>query len=118
MRDKTMKISKAAVSISLAIAGLVVSSSAFALPGLSGQAPESSVKQCVAEIGEQANYDNAGRVRHVVDSKHWRGGRGHRITIATTVFGIDGNEVIREYVTVCAVSNHAVTKHFKIKEKS
>ena len=113
-----MKISKAAVSISLAIAGLIVSSSAFALPGLSGQAPESSIKQCVAEIGEHANYDNAVRVRHVVDSEHRRGGRGHMITIDTTVFGVDGSEVIREYATVCAVSNSSVTKHFKIKEKS
>ena len=40
------------------------------------------------------------------------------ITIDTTVFGVDGSEVIREYATVCAVSNHAVTKYFKIKEKS
>lgn len=113
-----MKISTAAISISLAIAGFVFSPSAFALPGLSAQAPESSVLQCVAEIGEQANYDNASRVRHVVESKHRRGGRGHKITIDTIVFGVDGSEVIREYATVCAVSNSAVTKYFKIKEKS
>jgi len=113
-----MKISTAAVSISLAIAGFVFSASAFALPGLSSQAPQSSIKQCVAEIREQANYDDAGRVLHVVESKHRRGGRGHEITIDTTVFGVDGNEVIREYATVCSVSNSAVTKYFKINEKS
>lgn len=110
-----MKITKAAVS--LAVAGLVLSGSAFALPGFSEQAPESSVKQCVAEIGEQANYENAGRVRHVVDSKERRVS-GHTITVETTVFGVDGYEVIREYATVCAVSDKAETKHFKIKEKS
>jgi hypothetical protein len=116
-RRKTMKVSRTAVSTSLAVAGLVVSSSAFALPGFSEQAPESSVQQCVAQIGEQANYDNAGRVRHVVDSKERRVS-GHTIKIDTTVFGIDGSEVIREYTTVCAVSDNAETKHFKIKEKS
>jgi len=116
-RRKTMKVSKAAVSTSLAIAGLVVSSSAFALPGFSEQAPESSVQQCVTQIGEQANYDNAGRVRHVVESKERRVS-GHTIKIDTLVFGADGSEVIREYTTVCAVSDDAETKHFKIKEKS
>jgi hypothetical protein len=116
-RRENMKISKVAVSTTLAIAGLVVSSSAFALPGFSEQAPESSVKQCIAEIGEQANYDNAGRVRHLVESKERRVS-GHTIKIDTTVFGLDGSEVIREYTTVCAVSDSAETKHFNIKEKS
>ena len=112
-----MKISKAAASTLLAIAGLVVSSSAFALPSFTEQVPESSVRQCVALIGEQANYDNAGRVRHVVDSKERRVS-GHTMKIGTTVFAVDGSEVIREYTTICAVSDDAITRHFKIKEKS
>ena len=112
-----MKISQFAISTSLAIAGFVMSTSAFALPGFSEQAPASSVQQCVAQIGEEANYENAGRVRHEVDSKERRAG-GHTITINTTVFGVDGDEVIREYATVCAVSDNSETKRFKIKEKS
>ena len=112
-----MKVSKAAVSTALAIAGLVVSSGAFALPGFTEQAPASSIEQCVAQIGEQANYDNAGRVRHLVESKERRVS-GHTIKIDTIVFGIDGSEVIREYTTICAVSDDAVTRRFKIKEKS
>ena len=112
-----MKTSKAAVSISLAIAGLIISSSAFAQTGNLEQPPESSIKQCVAEIGEQANYNKASRVRHVVDFKERRVS-GHKFYIDTTVFGIDGSEVIREYATVCAISDEAETKRFKIKEKS
>ena len=112
-----MKISKAAISTSLAIAGLVVSSSAFALPPASEQVPDSTVKQCVAEVGEQASYKDAGRVRHVVGSKEQRFS-GHKLTIETTVFGVDGSEVIREYATVCAVSDDAKLRRFKIKEKS
>ncbi len=112
-----MNIRKRAVSVSLAVAGLIISSSAFALPGFSEQAPESSIQQCVAEIGEQANYENAARVRHEVNSKERRVS-GHTIKIDTTVFGADGLEVIREYATVCAVSDNTETKHFKIKQKS
>ena len=112
-----MKIHRAAVSTSLAIAGLVITSSAFALPENSEQPPESSIQQCVAEIGEHANYNSASRVRHVVDFKERRFS-GHKFYIDTTVFGIDGSEVIREYATVCSVSDEAETKRFKIKEKS
>ena len=112
-----MKINHYAVATSLAIAGFVMSSSAFALPGFSEQAPSSSVQQCVAQIGEQANYENAGRVRHEVDSKERRVS-GHTITINTIVFGADGDDVIREYATVCAVSDDSEMKRFKIREKS
>jgi hypothetical protein len=116
-RRKIVKAQKTAVSTSLAIAGLIFSSSAFAQPGDSEQPPESSIQQCVAQIGEQANYDDAARVRHVVDFKQRRVS-GHKFYIDTTVFGNDGSEVIREYATVCAISDDAVTKRFKIKEKS
>lgn len=112
-----MKITKVSVSVSLAVAGLVVSAGAFAMPGFSEQAPMSSVEQCVAEIGKQANYDSAGRVRHEVDSKERRVG-GYTIMIDTKVFAADGSEIIREYATVCAISDQSETKVFKIKEKS
>ena len=112
-----MKISKYALSTSLAIAGLVVSSNAAALPGFSEQAPASSVQICVAQIGEQANYEDAGRVRHEVDSKERRVS-GHSIWVDTTVFNANGDEVIREYATFCAISDDGETKRFKIRQKS
>lgn len=112
-----MKISKFAASTSLAVAGLFLSGSAFALPGFVKQVPMSSVEQCVVQIGEQANYEDAGHVRHEVDSEERRVG-GHTMTIKTIVFGADGDEVIREYATVCAVSGKSETKKFKIREKS
>ena len=112
-----MKISKYAVSTSLAIVGLVISSNAAALPGFYEQAPASSVQICVAQIGEQANYADAGRVRHEVDSKERRV-NGHTIAIDTTVFSASGDEVIREYATVCVVTDDTEMKRFKIREKS
>jgi hypothetical protein len=111
-----MKINKYAVSTSLAIAGLIISSNAAALPGFSEQAPASSVQLCVAQIREQANYEDAGRVRHEVDSKERRVS-GHTIRIDTTVFSALGDEVIREYATICAVSDDAETKRFTIRQK-
>jgi len=111
-----MKISQYAVSTSLAIAGLVFSANAFAMPEFVEQVPMSSVEQCVVQIGEQANYENAGHVRHEVDFEERRVG-GHTMTIKTIVFGADGDEVIREYASVCAVSAKSETKKFKIREK-
>ncbi|NQV86037.1 MAG: hypothetical protein HQ492_03070 [Woeseiaceae bacterium] len=110
-----MNITKAAVPI--ALAGLVISASAIAMPGFSEQAPMSSVEQCVAEIGKQANYDRAARVINEVDSKERRVG-GYTIMIDTKVFAAEGSEILREYATVCAVSDQSETKVFKIKEKS
>ena len=110
-----MKTLKTAVSASIVMIGFA--SSAHALPAFSTEAPESSVRQCVERIGSEANYEGAGRVRHAVDSKE-RPVSGHTISIDTTVFGGDGSEVIREYRTVCAVSDASKTRHFRIKEMS
>lgn len=112
-----MKVSKNKVSVALAVTGLVISGGAFAMPGLSDGAPDSSIKLCIAQISEQANYENAGRVRHVVDSKERRSS-GHTIMIDTIVFDAGGDQVLREYRTVCAVSDNSTTQRFKIKEKS
>lgn len=112
-----MKISKKAVSIAVAVTGLAISGGAFAMPAFTDQAPSSSIELCVAQIGDEANYENAARVRHLVDSKERRFS-GHTIMIDTIVFGAGGDQVIREYSTVCAISGDAETKGFRIKEKS
>ena len=109
-----MKLIKQAVTAG--VASLAVCGSAFALPGFSEQAPASSVDVCVAQISEQADYDHAVRIRHEVDSKARRVG-GHTIKVDTTVFGADGHAVIREYATVCAVTDKQETRKFTIKEK-
>ncbi len=112
-----MNISRHAVATTLAIAGLVFSASASALPGFSTPAPESSIQSCVAQIGEQANYDNAGRVHHEVETTDRRVS-GHKMNIKTTVYDLDSGAAIREYATICAVSGQSETKKFKIREKS
>lgn len=110
-----MNYSKAATT--LAIVGLIVSGQASAYAVVANEVPASSIQECVAEIATQANYDAAERVRHVVDTRDWRN-VGHKITILTSVFGADSSEAIRAYRTVCAVSDHAELKRFKIQEES
>ncbi len=111
-----MKISKHVVTTTLAAAGLFISSSALAIPGFSEDAPRGTIDICVAQIADQANYENATRVRHEVESRQRRIS-GHILKIDTTVFGVDGEEIIREYATTCAVNGHQETTLFKIREK-
>ncbi len=111
-----MKINKHAVMTTLAAAGLFLSSSVLAIPGFTEDAPQSTIDVCVAQIAVQANYENAGLVRHYVESRQRRFS-GHILKINTTVYGVDGEEVIREYATTCAVNDHQETKLFKIREK-
>lgn len=110
-----MKMFKSAVTV--AVAGLIVSGNAIAMPGFTQQAPFSSVEICIAQISDQADYQDAARVRHAVDSEQRRIG-GHTIKIETQVFGADGAELIREYATVCAISAKQETRHFVLKQKS
>ena len=111
-----MKISKHVVTTTLAAVGLFISSSALAMPGFTKDVPKSTIDICVAQIAEQANYENAVRVRHDVETRPRRFS-GHILKIDTTVYGVDGEEVIREYVTTCAVTDRQVTKLFRIREK-
>lgn len=115
-----MKISKqtltTVLSTVLAVAGLAAASNASATLEFPIPAPMNSIKHCVAEIGEQANYENAVRVLHEVDFEERRVS-GYKIKIDTTVFGADGTKVIREYATFCAVSANSETKAFKMKER-
>ncbi|HNP63967.1 MAG TPA: hypothetical protein PKH39_08510 [Woeseiaceae bacterium] len=104
------------LALSTAVAGAILSGGALAMPGFTEQAPFSSVEICIGKISKAANYENARRVRHEVDSEARRVG-GHTIRIDTSVFGADGSELIREYSTVCAVSTNQETRHFVIREK-
>ena len=103
-------------AVTLSLAGLFIANAAFAVPSLDAEAPESSVDACVAEVSSNANYDAAGKVLHSVDSKP-RSVSGHKISIDTIVFGEDGETVIREYKSNCAIDKQADIKFFKIRQK-
>lgn len=111
-----MKISQCAACLAIALTGLAITSNASATPGFSEPAPNSSIRLCIARIADRANYNNAGRVLHEVDSKERRVS-GHKMIIETTVFAAEDGQAIREYATVCSVSDDQETKSFKIREK-
>ena len=106
-----MTYSKTAVSLGLA--GLLAANLAFALPEFTEDAPQSSVDTCIAVIAHNADYADATAVRHDVVTEERRVS-GHRITVRTTVYG-DGDAVIREYASSCAVNDKDEIKRFRIR---
>ncbi len=112
-----MKIKKQVVTLTMAFAitAVIVSSNAFAMLLPREQAPMSSIDLCLAQIAAQANYKGAGRVRHDVDSKK-RHSSGYKFTIDTKVFAESGEDVIRGYVTICAITDNEQMKQFTIEE--
>ncbi len=102
-------------AVTLTLASLFVANAAFAVPTLNAEAPEKSVDTCVAEVSSNADYDAAGKVQHNVASKP-RSVSGHKISIDTVVFGADGETVIREYTSSCAINKQAEIKFFKIRQ--
>ncbi len=107
-----------AVTLGLASFGLFLSAAATAGTFFAAEdAPSRSVESCVAEIGEHADYSNAGRVRHVVVNTGRRL-RAYKLRIETKVFGAEDDEVIREYTTKCVVYGDNKPVTFRIREIS
>ena len=96
MKTVTMK-----ASISLALVGLFVSSVALAGNGPDAL-PTESINSCVAEIRDNADYSDAGRVRHDVERFGHRS-LAHKLRISTAVYDAAGENVIRSYATKCIV---------------
>ena len=101
-------------AVSLGLAGLLAANLAFALPEFSEDAPKSSVDTCIAVIAHNADYADAKAVRHDVVTEERRVS-GHRISIQTTVYG-EGDAIIREYATSCAINGKDEIKRFRIRE--
>ena len=100
--------------IALTLTGLLAANVAFALPGFSSDAPQSSVDTCVAAVAESADYANAHTVTHDVATKERRVS-GHKMSIHTIVYG-EGETVIREYASACAVNDNDEIQRFKIRQ--
>ncbi|MCH9694304.1 MAG: hypothetical protein K0U72_07330 [Gammaproteobacteria bacterium] len=107
-----MKVSK--YFVTLAVAGLFVSSNVSAMPGFSEDAPSTSVDRCVAEVSANADYAGAGSVLHNVETEKRRIA-GHKMRIKTQVLSSDGESVIREYATFCAIDRNDDIRNFTIR---
>jgi len=103
-------------AISLTLMGLFFTAAAAQADYVySDVASQDKIDLCVAAIADQANYDEANYVRHEVTSKA-RATIGHTLKINTLVYGDEDGQLIRQYRTMCAVSNRPEPVAFKIRE--
>ena len=109
MNNASMK-----ASISLALVGLFVSSVALA-GDLPDETAADSIDTCVAEIRGNADYSDAGRVRHDVTHIGHRS-LAQKLRISTAVYDEAGENVIRAYSTKCIVYGDNDPVFFKIEE--
>lgn len=105
-----------AVSL-LAVASLLSAGPVSAMPSRAEAAQRSSVDLCVAQIADQANYDEASRVLHNVTTKERRVG-GHIMQIETFVYVTDGEHAARKYATTCSVARTSEIRFFKFRQVS
>ncbi len=104
------------IAISLTLVGLFAANVAFAIPEFTTEARQSSVDTCVAQVDGSADYDAAGSVIHDVEASD-RPVSGHKMRIRTSVYAEDGETVIREYFTSCAVNGKDEIQRFKMRQK-
>jgi len=95
--------------------GLLLASSSTVSAGstLWTKATETEIDACVAAVTERADYSDAMRVRHDIESSERRS-IGHRLVIDTKVYGDGG--VLREYRAVCVVTGDAGPLSFEMHE--
>jgi hypothetical protein len=107
-----MRIVNKSVSLSLATIAL-----SFSLPAMAEfsaeEAPDRSINSCVTEIGLHADYTDATRVRHELESTGRRS-LAYELKFATRVIGNSNDDVIREYNTKCVVYGDEKPVHFEI----
>lgn len=103
-------------AISLGLTGLLAANVALALPGFSEEPPQSSVDACVAEVDAKANFAEARSVIHNVEAEARRTS-GYKMNIRTIIYG-EGETVIREYASHCAIDDAEEIRRFKIRQTS
>ena len=101
--------------IALTLAGLFVADFALGAPNFHEKVPQSSLDACVAEVSNNADYDGASDVLHFVESKP-RSISGFTVWIRTEVH--NGDDVIREYRSKCAINRLDQIRNFRIRDKA
>ena len=104
-----------AVTITLAVMGFFLSTGSMAASPFDEAASDSSIEQCVAQIGDQANYADASGVRHEVATLK-RQVVGQWLKIDTKVYGDEDGQVIREYATTCVIGRDGVPLNLRVKQ--
>ena len=104
------------LTVATAIALLTIGGPAAASDN-DNKAFESELNSCIAEVNDQANYNDATRVRHnVVEIERIR--RRFVFRINTNVFTKSDEIAIREYASYCVARGDAKPVKFRIDEIS
>ena len=101
--------------IALTLAGLFAADFAIGSQQFDENVPQSSLDACVAEVSNNADYDGASEVLHFVESKP-RSISGFTVWIRTEVH--DGEAIIREYRSKCAINRLDQIRNFRIRDKA
>ena len=104
------------IALSLTMIGLFAANVAFAIPGFSTEASPASVDACLAQVADKADYANARSIIHSVETEDRRVS-GHKMSIQTIMYSDNGETVIREYASTCAVNGQDEVQRFKIRQK-
>ena len=108
---------KLAVTVYLAIFGVLTVSAADAASLNPELAPQVKIEECVAELEANTDYTGASKIKHVIESKLSRHGT-HKQSIATQVLDMSDDTVIREYASVCFVRKGDRPVLIRISERS
>jgi hypothetical protein len=104
-------------AISLTLIGLFVAATPSNAATVAESGLENEVNQCLSEVRQHLNYNDAIGVRHVVKAIERRT-VGYTMKIDTAVVGEFGNETIRAYATTCVVNGNNKPLKFAISETS
>ena len=112
-----MNKAKLIASIYLVVFGVLAINSADAATSSRDVAPDNKIEACIAEVAEQADYSEAAKVRHIVESSLYVKDK-HKLRIETQVLRENDETVIREFASICIAPNGARPVKVKTRERS
>ena len=106
---------KTTISLSsLALLGLTMTCDAYADSNRDERRTMKQVRSCVSEIAKHANYHDASRVTHWVDTLTQKNLAELDIRIETTIYAADGEPATRKYKTSCLIAGMGHLVDFRI----
>ena len=110
-----MKYSKLVNKHTLAIAALMITAGQATAAQQGWTEIDAEIDSCVAVVADNANYNDATRVRHDVVAVKERK-VGYKLTIETSLYNENSKLAIREYATSCVVNGNNAPMKFSINE--
>ena len=103
-------------SIYLGVFGVLAFNGADAATPRSNVAPQDKIEACIAEVAEQADYSEAAKVRHIVESSLYVANK-HKLRIETQLLRENDDTVIREFASICVAPNGDKPVTLKTRER-